>query len=70
MSTLLGTGACLLYGIKKVVIGENENFLGGEEYLRQRGVEVVVLDSARCKKMMTDFIAGNPDLWFVRPPKP
>jgi cytosine deaminase len=63
----LGTGACLLYGIKRVVIGENENFIGGEDYLRQRGVQVVVLDSSRCKGMMAKFIAEKPELWFVRP---
>ncbi|OTA96959.1 hypothetical protein M434DRAFT_27301 [Hypoxylon sp. CO27-5] len=57
------TGACLLYGISRVVIGENETFLGGEAYLKQRGVEVVVLDSPECKELMDRFIAEKPDVW-------
>ena len=61
----LGTGACLLYGIARVVIGENKNFLGGEGYLRQRGVEVVVVDDAECKGLMDKFIAEKPELWSV-----
>lgn len=58
-----GTGACLLYGISRVVIGENKTFLGGEEYLKQRGVEVVVLDNAECKALMDRFIAEKPEVW-------
>jgi cytosine deaminase len=57
------TGAILLYGIPRVVIGENSTFYGGEDYLRSRGVEVVVVDDAECKAMMQDFIAANPELW-------
>ncbi|KAI1490695.1 putative cytosine deaminase [Biscogniauxia mediterranea] len=57
------TGACLLYGIARVVIGENETFLGGEAYLKQRGVEVVVLNSAECKDLMDKFIMEKPDVW-------
>lgn len=57
------TGAILLYGIPRVVIGENSTFYGGEDYLRARGVEVVVLDDEECKAMMRDFIAANPELW-------
>ncbi|GKT42204.1 cytosine deaminase [Colletotrichum spaethianum] len=57
------TGACLLYGISRVVIGENKTFLGGEAYLKQRGVEVVVLDSAECKALMDKFIAEKPEVW-------
>jgi creatinine deaminase len=57
------TGAILLYGIPRVVIGENRNFLGGEELLRARGVEVVVLDDPGCTEMMGLFIEQNPDLW-------
>jgi cytosine/creatinine deaminase len=57
------TGAILLYGIPRVVIGENRTFYGGEDYLRSRGVEVVVLDDAECVSMMEDFIAANPELW-------
>lgn len=57
------TGACLLYKIPKVVIGENKTFLGGEKYLIERGVEVVVLDNDECKDLMTKFIEEKPDLW-------
>ncbi|MCW2583053.1 MAG: cdd [Klenkia sp.] len=57
------TGAVLLYGIPRVVIGENRTFLGGEDLLRARGVEVVVLDDAECLELMTDFIAREPALW-------
>ena len=57
------TGAILLYGIPRVVIGENHTFLGGEELLRSRGVEVVVLDSAECVDLMTAFIAEHPAIW-------
>jgi len=57
------TGAILLYGIPRVVVGENSTFYGGEDYLRARGVEVVVLDDAECVAMMQDFIAANPELW-------
>jgi creatinine deaminase len=57
------TGAILLYKIPRVVIGENRTFLGGEELLRSRGVEVVVLDDAECISLMEDFIAREPALW-------
>ena len=58
------TGAILLYGIPRVVIGEHETFLGGEDLLRSRGVEVVVADDEDCVAMMRDFIAAQPHLWF------
>ncbi len=57
------TGAILLYGIPRVVIGENTTFYGGEDHLRARGVEVVVLDDEECTTMMRDFIRDNPELW-------
>lgn len=57
------TGAILLYGIPRVVIGENTTFYGGEDYLRSRGVEVVVVDDQECRTMMAEFIAANPELW-------
>ena len=57
------TGAILLYGIPRVVIGENETFLGAEEILRAAGVQVEVLQNAECIAMMRDFIAKNPTLW-------
>lgn len=57
------TGAVLLYGIPRVVIGENHTFLGAEDLLREHGVEVVVLDDAECVEMMQRFIAEHPALW-------
>jgi creatinine deaminase len=57
------TGAILLYGIPRVVVGENKTFYGGEDYLRSRGVEVVVLDDQQCIDMMEEFIAHRPELW-------
>ena len=57
------TGAILLYGIPRVVMGENRTFVGGEDYLRQRGVEVVNLDSQECVDLMNEFIAEHPEVW-------
>jgi cytosine deaminase len=57
------TGAILLYEIPRVVIGENQTFRAGEDYLRSRGVEVVVLDDPECVAMMSGFIAAHPELW-------
>ena len=58
------TGAILLYGIPRVVIGESRTFRGGEDYLRSRGVEVVNLDSQACVDLMDAFIAAHPDVWY------
>jgi|SRR5690625_3687710 len=60
---IMCTGAILLYKIPRVVIGENRNFYGAEDLLREHGVEVVVLDDEGCAQMMADFIAANPDVW-------
>ena len=57
------TGAILLYGIPRVVVGENRTFVGDEELLRSRGVEVEVRDDARCVELMRRFIDERPDLW-------
>src|SRR6187397_2601237 len=57
------TGAILLYGIPRLVLGENETFMGGEDYLRARGVEVVNLESETCKQLMRDFIQEHPEIW-------
>lgn len=57
------TGAILLYGIPRVVVGENRTFLGAEDLLRSHGVDVVVVDDQRCVDMMTEFIAEHPTLW-------
>src|SRR6058998_1960498 len=58
------TGAILLYGIPHVVVGENTTFLGEEELLRARGVRVDVVQDDRCIRLMTDFIAAHPHLWY------
>ena len=57
------SGAALLYGIPKVVIGENRTFQGPEDYLRSRGVELVIADDRECIALMEEFIAASPDLW-------
>ena len=57
------SGAVLLYGIPRVVIGEHRTFRGPESYLAERGVEVVVVDDARCVSLMEEFIAAHPELW-------
>jgi len=57
------SGAILLYDIPRVVMGENRTFVGGEDYLRARGVEVVNLDSAECVELMREFIAAHPEIW-------
>ena len=57
------SGAILLYGIPRVIIGENETFLGEEELLRSRGVEVTVLNEKACIDLMQAFIARSPKLW-------
>ena len=57
------SGAILLYGIPKVIVGENKTFLGDEELLRSRGVEVTVVDNADCIELMEKFIADKPELW-------
>lgn len=57
------SGAVLLYGIPKVVVGENRTFRGPEEYLRSRGVEIAVVDDRQCRRLMERFIEGHPELW-------
>ena len=57
------SGAALLYGIPTIVVGENKNFQGPEEYVRSRGVDVIILDDDECITMMKDFIKDRPDLW-------
>jgi len=57
------SGAVLLYGIPKVIIGENRAFCGPEDYVRSRGVEVVVIDNQECRQLMETFIKNNPELW-------
>lgn len=57
------SGAILLYGIPRVIIGENRTFMGEEEWLRSRGVQVEVLHNAECIDLMTQFIKDKPVLW-------
>ncbi len=57
------SGAILLYGIRRVVIGENRSFLGEESLLKSRGVELEVLDDAECVGLMRDFMTARPELW-------
>ena len=57
------SGAILLYGIPRVVVGENRTFQGPEDYLRSRGVEITLLDDPECVNLMREFIADRPELW-------
>lgn len=57
------TGACLLYGIKRIVMGENETFVGGEEWLKHEGAELINMDNQECKDLMAKFIAERPQDW-------
>ncbi|KAF1360519.1 cytidine deaminase-like protein [Lizonia empirigonia] len=58
------TGACIMYKIKRVVIGENKTFVGGEEYLKSKGIEVVVLQNEECQALMNRFISEKPRDWY------
>lgn len=57
------SGTILLYGIPKVIVGENRTFMGEEDLLRSKGVEVTVADDAACFNLMQQFIAEKPELW-------
>ena len=57
------SGTVLLYGIPRVVIGENHTFRGPEEYVRSRGVELVIVDDPTCQQLMQEFIREHPELW-------
>jgi cytosine/creatinine deaminase len=57
------SGAILLYGVPRVVIGENRTFRGEEDLLRSRGVELEIVDDAECVALMADFIPRHPALW-------
>jgi cytosine deaminase len=58
------SGTVLLYGIPRIVVGENHTFKGPEAYLRSRRVEVMVLDRLDCMTLMSEFINAHPDIWF------
>jgi cytosine deaminase len=57
------SGAALLYGIPRIVIGENRTFQGPEHYVRSRGVELEIVDDPQCVELMRQFIAARPELW-------
>ena len=57
------TGAVLLYGIPRVVVGENRTFMGEEELLRSRGVTVEVVQSPECERLLAEFIRAHPAVW-------
>lgn len=57
------SGAILLYGIPRVVVGENRTFQGPEDYLRSRGVDVEIVDNDECAELMREFASANPELW-------
>ena len=57
------SGMALLYKIRKIVVGENQTFQGPEDYLRSRGVELVVVNDPECIRLMKDFIQDNVELW-------
>jgi len=57
------SGAIVLYKIPRVVVGENQTFLGAEDYMRSQGIQVDVLQDPECIQLMQDFIQANPQLW-------
>jgi creatinine deaminase len=57
------SGAMILYGIKKCVVGENRTFMGAEELLRSKGVQVVVQDDGDCYELMQEFIRRSREIW-------
>ena len=57
------SGTALLYGIPRLVIGENRTFRGPEDYVRSRGVELTIVDDPECIRLMREFIAAKPELW-------
>jgi cytosine deaminase len=57
------SGTSLLYNVPKIVIGENKTFKGPEDYLRSRGIELIVLDNKECIDLMENFIKSKPELW-------
>ena len=57
------SGTALLYGIPRIVIGENRTFRGPEDYVRSRGVELTIVDDPECVRLMREFIAARPELW-------
>lgn len=60
---LMCTGACLMYGVSRVVMGENKTFVGGEKWLAAQGVELVNLDNKECEHVLSTFIKERPADW-------
>ena len=60
---MMCTGTIIQFGIPRLVIGENVTFGGNENFLRERGIEVVIADDAACKELMRRFIEEKPELW-------
>jgi cytosine/creatinine deaminase len=60
---IMCTGTALLYRVNRIIIGENQNFMGAEDLLRERGVQFSVLRDPDCIQMMGDFIRDHADLW-------
>lgn len=58
------SGTALLYGIPRIVVGENQSFQGPEDYVRSRGVQLTVLQDPECVQLMQDFMTQSPALWF------
>jgi len=63
MPCYLCAGAVVQFGIKKVVVGENQTFQGAEDFMKSHGVEVINLNLPECVEMMREFIAAHPELW-------
>ena len=60
---IMCTGTALLYRIPRIVIGENQHFMGAEELFRERCVEIIMMNDSECIELMQDFIRLRPDLW-------
>lgn len=60
---IMCTGTALLYRIPRVIVGENQNFMGAEALFRQNGIELIVLNDSECIQMMSDFVRQHADLW-------
>lgn len=61
---MMCTGAIIHFGVKRVVVGEDVNFPGNVQFLRDNGVEVILMDDSECKVLMAKFIEERPDIWF------
>ena len=57
------SGLIVQFRIGKVIVGESKNFVGGLDWLRERGVEVIEMNSVECEQMLSQYIAANPDVW-------